>query len=83
MKSRQRLHLLIDQLPDHDIPTIERVLEAFFDSNTSPGWSIDDAPEGEPDSPEEAVLVAEAYEDIRAGRVVSHEEIKREFGLRE
>lgn len=40
------------------------------------------APEDhEPGTPEEAQAVAEADEDLKAGNFVSHEEIKREFGL--
>jgi len=35
----------------------------------------------EPKTDEERQLVEEARQDLAAGRVVSHEEIRREFGL--
>ena len=40
-----------------------------------------DAPiDDEPETDEERQLVEEARQDLAAGRVVSHEEIRREFG---
>ena len=41
-----------------------------------------EAPEDdEPETDEERAAVAEAYEDLAAGRVVSFEDVKREFGV--
>ena len=82
MSNKDYLHQLVDELPDKDIPTVHRVLEALCDTASGRGWSLADSPVGEPDTPEEAALIAEAYEDIKAGRVVSQEDLEREFGLR-
>lgn len=40
------------------------------------------APEDdEPETEEERAVVEEAYEELKSGRVVSDEELKRELGL--
>jgi hypothetical protein len=41
-----------------------------------------DAPvDNEPETDEERAAVAEAREDLAAGRAVSHEQIRRELGI--
>ena len=41
----------------------------------------DAAVDDEPDTGAERAAVAEAHEDLAAGRVISHEHIRREFGI--
>ena len=77
MTTKAYLHCLIDELPDSDLVIAERLLEALCDDP-----SFDGTQDTAPETPAEAAAVAEAYEDIKAGRVVSHEEIMREFNLR-
>jgi PHD/YefM family antitoxin component YafN of YafNO toxin-antitoxin module len=44
--------------------------------------SLEEAPyDDEPETPEERAAVLEAYKDLAEGRVVSFDEIKREFGV--
>lgn len=45
-------------------------------------WRLMTAPEDdEEETEEERIAVAEAEEDIKAGRTVSFEEVKRRFGI--
>lgn len=78
MLTRDQLHRLIDTLSDEQLGEIgvatERLIPpALLAALRAP---LDD----EPETAEERAAVAEANEDIRAGRVVSHEELRRELG---
>jgi len=79
--SRDVLHHLVDRIPEEELPAAKRFLEYLA---VSPAYraamsaSADDEPVTEAD----AAAIERAREDIRAGRVVSHNEILREFGLR-
>lgn len=80
--TREKLHRLVDTLPESEHPTAVRVLEALARIADPVRWALDHAPaDDEPESEEERAAVAEAYEDVKAGRLVSHEEVKRELGL--
>jgi uncharacterized coiled-coil DUF342 family protein len=75
--SREELHRLVDQLPEAAIKTLEGWL-AEYDPVL---WALLTAPEDdEPETEEERKAMAEAYEDLKAGRLVSLEEVKRELG---
>jgi predicted transcriptional regulator len=63
---RQYLHQLLDQVPESELRRIRLAL-----------CPIDDEPVTEAD----AEAMAAGLEDLRQGRVVSHEEILKEFGL--
>ena len=73
--SKRTCHLREDELcsEDEDIehdtadPLLKKLLEAPEDD--------------EPETESERAAVAEAEEDFKSGRVSSHEELKREFGL--
>lgn len=82
MTVKEQLHVLVDALPESEAETARRVLEGLHAIASTPSYTLDDAPEeDEPITPEEEAAVAEALADIAAGRVYSHEEIKRELGL--
>jgi hypothetical protein len=78
---RNSLHRLIDRIPDADLLAARRFLEylavspAFRAVQTA---TLDDEEVTRAD--EESMARAQA--DIEAGRVTSHEEVLREFGLR-
>jgi hypothetical protein len=78
---RDPLHSLIDRIPDADLLAARRFLEylavspAFRAIQTA---ALDDEEVTRAD--EESMARAQA--DIEAGRVTSHEEVLREFGLR-
>ena len=76
--TRERLHQLVDQLPKEELRAAERYLEYLRDTQRSLPSFLAAAPiDDEPETAEEAVAVAEAWQDVSAGRVVSHEEAQR------
>jgi hypothetical protein len=76
--TREKLHQLIDQLPRQELRAAERYLEYLRDSQGALPSFLAEAPiDDEPETPEEAAAVAEAWEDVSAGRLVSHEEAQR------
>ncbi len=78
--TREALHELIDRIPEGEIAVTQRALEylardaAFRAAMSAP---LDD----EPVTAGDAEAIARARKDIQAGRVVSHDEMLREFGL--
>jgi hypothetical protein len=83
MVTRERLRSLVEILPETEVPTAVRVMEALSgvaqDEHLAP---IDAAPgDDEPESEEERPAVAEAKAALARGEVVSHADIRREFGL--
>ena len=79
MNIRDELHHVVDELPEGELATARRFLVYLcVTSRDALLRTLLDAPEDdEEETPEEAAAVAEAYEDIRAGRLISHEEAKR------
>ncbi len=79
---RDDLKRMIDGLPDSELHAVRRYLQ-FLRYDIDPlAWLLDNAPmDDEPLTEEDKVAIREANEDIAAGRVVSHEEMKRELGL--
>lgn len=82
MTVKERLHRLVDNLPDSEAAVAERVLEAL--SATTHGGLpafLSNAPaDDEPYTEQERAAVEEAYEAIRRGEVLSDAELKRELG---
>ncbi len=80
---RKELRQLINQLPVSELYTAKRFLEYL----TVPGddlvlQALKNAPvSNEPLTDEERAALDEAYDEIRAGRVISHEELKRQLGI--
>jgi hypothetical protein len=83
MTTRDRLHDLIDQLPEAGLEGAHRYLEALREAGGDTLLaSLLLAPEDdEPETPEEAAAVAEAREAIARGEVYTLDEVKRELGL--
>jgi len=82
MTVKERLHRLVDNLPDSEAAVAERVLEAL--SATTHGGLpafLSNAPaDDEPYTEQERAAVEEAYESIRRGEVLSDAELRRELG---
>ena len=77
MSTRQILHQLVDELPAEDISTAERILQALS-VNAAPHVPLEDALlDVELDDDDFDGGLAEARAGAEAGRVVSHEEVKR------
>ena len=79
--SRDTLHHLIDRIPDGELPAAQRFLE-YLASNPAYRAALAAPPDDEPVTSGDAEAIAKASEDERAGRVVSHDDVLREFGLR-
>lgn len=76
--TREQLRHLIDELPDDELHAAQRYLEFLAEERAADRFyqMLQSAPlDDEPETPEEATAVAEAYEDIAAGRLVTHEEV--------
>ena len=78
---RRAIHDLVDKIPDGELLAVHRVLE-FFAANPAyrAAWSA--ASDDEPVTDEDAAAIIRAQEQVRAGKVISHEELLREFGLK-
>lgn len=78
--TRTALRKLIDQLPESELVAAHRYLCYLRDEGDPLLRVLKEAPiDDEPETEEERRAVEEAWEDVRAGRVVSHEEVKRMF----
>ena len=77
---RQRLHGIVDELPDEELAAAFRYLEYLRRMGDPLRRALVEAPpDDEPETPQEAEAVREAREDILHGRVVSHEEARRQL----
>ncbi|MGI8554351.1 MAG: hypothetical protein ACR2PL_26730 [Dehalococcoidia bacterium] len=80
--TKARLHQLIDELPESGLADAEHCLEGLRTSGDA-GLCQDpfEAPfDDEPETEEERAAVDQAWKDVRAGRVVSNEDLRRELG---
>lgn len=82
MTTREALYRLIDELPDRELDTAERMLGRLRhrDDRRLPRALLQAPEDDEPETDEERVAVSEAYEDLARGDVISHEELRRERG---
>jgi len=81
-EARTKLHDLIESLPSEDVPTALRVLEALNSTSDSIPFALRDVPfDDEPETDEERAAVAESDRDIEEGRLISHDEVMRKYGL--
>lgn len=81
MATKERLHRMVDSLPEEDVPEAEHALERL--RLASLRRALANAPEDdEPWTEEDERAVQEAEEELRHGaQPIPHEEIMREFGL--
>ena len=78
---RKEVHEEIDRMTDRDVGLLKELLPSF---PTRLDATLRNAPESdEPETEEEARLVAEAKEWLKqnGGRGIPHEEVMRELGL--
>jgi len=69
---------MVDQLSDAAIPEAERLLVALREADDPVLRAFMEAPEDdEPLTDEDIAAIEEGLEDVRAGRVVSHDEARR------
>ena len=84
MTLRKELWQLISKLPANELYAAKRFLEYLAAQGDDPVLqALKNAPvSDEPLTDEDRAALDEAYEDIRADRLISHEELKRRLGIR-
>jgi hypothetical protein len=79
---REELHSLVDDLSDQDLTTAKRFLAYLRNTRDLRMQKMIEIPyDDEPLTEEDIAALDEAWEDVRAGRVITMEELKRELGL--
>lgn len=80
MTDRERLHDLVEDLPESEVHAALRFVEYLRHSEDDPVLAAlrDAPPDDEPLTEEDVAALEEAWEDVRQGRLVSHEEIRRQ-----
>lgn len=82
MTIKEDLHRLVDELPKKELHSAKRYLEYLRNMGDPVLKALMEAPEDdEEETEEERAAVAEAYKDLAAGKVISLEDVKREFDL--
>jgi hypothetical protein len=82
MTAREALHVLVDELPDNDLVTARRILEALRVTADPVLRTLLAAPaDDERDDDDFDGGLAEARREADEGLGVSHEEAKRQLGL--
>ena len=81
MVARDRVHRFVDDLPAEDLEALGHFLERLVSEQDPVERAFLRASLLEPESlsPEDEQLLREAEEDVKAGRLISHDEIRREF----
>ena len=80
-KARERLYRLVDQIPEGEVHAAERYLEYLAEHGDPFIRKLMNAPlDDEPVTEEEEAGVREAWEDYKAGRVQTLEEVEKELG---
>lgn len=81
-EDREDLRRLIELVPDQDVPTLKRIVRALT-SNQAISDALDKAPyDDEGDLTDEVIArLEESRQAADRGEVVSHEEVRRRFGL--
>jgi hypothetical protein len=78
--TRETLHEMIDRIPETEIVAAQRLLERLAgDASFRTAFSA--PPDDEPVTRGDAEAIARARADLQSGRVASHDEVLREFGL--
>jgi hypothetical protein len=79
--SRDTLHDLVDRIPEEELPAAKRFLEYLA---VGPAYraALSAPPDDEPVTEADRASIARVRDEVRAGKVTSHDEILRDFGLR-
>ncbi|MDP2996677.1 MAG: hypothetical protein Q8N47_04255 [Bryobacterales bacterium] len=80
MPATTQLHQLLDQVPDSDLPTVQRIIAALAGDPAL--YSLLTAPyDDEPETEDERRAVQEAAACIERGQGITTEQLNRELGL--
>lgn len=79
MTEKQRLHVLVDDLPRGEVHAALRFMEYLREPKTEPILKAlrDAAKDDEPLTEDDLAAIEEAREDVARGRLMSHEEVRR------
>lgn len=82
---RERIHHAVDDLPLEELYAVERYVSYLRDMARDPVLrALINAPfDDEPWTDKDEAALEEAWEDVRAGRVVPHEEVVRSLSERQ
>ena len=81
MTTKDYLHELINRLPENSTDAAGHFLEYLADTDDPVLRALWEAPiDDEPLSDEDRASLAAGWEDIKAGRIVTLEEVERELG---
>jgi hypothetical protein len=83
VSTREQLHQLVDRIPDSELVAAKRALERLTYRSTLAEFLDSAELDDEPNSPEEKAAIAEAWDDVAAGHLVSDEDLRHELGLDE
>jgi len=79
--TRETLHELVDHITESGIVAAQRLLERLA-TDVSFRTALSAPPDDEPVTAGDVESIARARADLQAGRVVSHDDVLREFGMR-
>ena len=79
--SRDALHHLVDRIPAEELSAAQRFLE-YLAVNQPYRTVLSASADDEHVTDGDAKAIAQAQDDVRSGKISSHDEILREFGLR-
>ena len=81
MMSRDTLHHLVDRIPEEELPAAKRFLEYLA---VSPAYraALSAALDDEPVTEADVIAIGRARDEVLTGKVISHDEILREFGMK-
>ncbi len=79
--SRDTLHHLVDRIPVEELSAAQRYLE-YLAVNPAYRTALSASADDEHVTEGDAKAIAQSHEDVRSGKISSHDEVLREFGLR-
>jgi hypothetical protein len=79
--SRRTLHELVDRILEEELSAAQRFLEHLAATPVYRATSLA-LPDNEPVTEDDAAAIARVREEIRAGKIVAHDDVLREFGVR-
>ncbi|MBI2756082.1 MAG: hypothetical protein HYX52_05155 [Chloroflexi bacterium] len=77
MTVKERLHQMVEDLPEQEASAAQRYLEFLQCRATLPPVLAEAPFDDEPEASEELAAVLEAREDLANGRIHSHREVRR------
>jgi hypothetical protein len=79
MTERERLRAMVDDLPEHEVHVALRFVEYLQAADEDPVLKAlrEAPPDDEPVTEGDLQALDEAWEDVRQGRLISNEEVRR------